>query len=314
MKVLIRLIASAVAACAVFCAHASAAGGRSVRDFAEVLDTRAAAALEQKIEHMETAGGPAVAVLTVPTLKGEDPDAFFVRQAKAWGHPGNSRGVLIGVATEEHKIRLEVSRSLDDALPPDVGQAIAHDVMAPRLRAGDYVGGIEAALDAIGARTAQPAAVPEAVVPSKEAALPPAEPASAQVLPAALETASSTLQNVIGVLLGIVGLSAAVCVVFRKVFGDETQSYTSTTYGSSSTSTPTAQAMSGATRNRPRDDGDVLRTAATVYAVDRMTSASSRDDSPSIRYDDSSSGGSSWSSDYSSSSSSNDYSTSGSDY
>lgn len=313
MKALIRMIAGAGMACAVLCAHASAPAGQSVRDNAEVLDVGVVATLERKIEQIEAAGGPPVAVLTVASLKGEDPDAFFMRQAEAWGHPGDSRGVLIGVATAEHKIRLEVSHSLADALPPEAAQAIAHDVMAPRLRAGDYAGGIAAALDAVEARTTQSTAISEAAVPSKGATLPPAQSVSAQARPSGLETVSDSLQNIIGVLLPIVGLIAAVCIVFRKVYGDDTPSYTSSTYRSSSTSSRAARAVSSSA-SRPRDDDDVLRTAATVYAVDRMTRTTSRDDSPSPSRDDSSGGGSGWSSDYSSSSSSSDYSSSGSDY
>jgi len=59
--------------------------------------------------------GAAVVVATVPSTKGEDPDEYANRLYEAWGigRKGDDRGVLVFLALEERRIRIETGYGLE---------------------------------------------------------------------------------------------------------------------------------------------------------------------------------------------------------
>jgi uncharacterized protein len=126
-----------------------------VNDLARVLSPESQQLLEQKLAAFERETSNQVVVLTVPSLQGDDIDRFSIRVADAWkiGQKGRDNGVLLVIAQEERKVRIEVGLGLQGVLPDITAGQIIRDVMRPYLKSGNYDQGIAAGVDSIIAAT-----------------------------------------------------------------------------------------------------------------------------------------------------------------
>jgi len=100
--------------------------------------------LEQKSRHQ-------FVIVTVTSLKGETIETFGVRLGRIWaiGRKNIDDGVLLIVAPNEHKVRIEVGYGLEKMLSdPECARIIANKIV-PRFQAGDMAGGIEQGAQAI---------------------------------------------------------------------------------------------------------------------------------------------------------------------
>jgi len=122
-----------------------------VNDYARVLSKERAADLERRLSTFEQETAHQVAILTIPTLSGEDIEGFGIRVADAWkiGKKGFDNGVILIVVPQDRKLRLEVGYGLEGVLPDAVASRILRDFITPRFRAQDYSGGIVAGIDAV---------------------------------------------------------------------------------------------------------------------------------------------------------------------
>ena len=122
-----------------------------VNDLGRMLDPADAAALEAKLADYEKATGNQLVLLTVPTLGGFPLEEYSLKVAEAWklGRKGVSNGVLLFIAKDERKIRIEVGYGLAPSLPDAVTSFIISDKMTPAFRDEDYKGGITAAFEAM---------------------------------------------------------------------------------------------------------------------------------------------------------------------
>jgi uncharacterized protein len=122
-----------------------------VNDLAHLLAAADAAALEAKLADYEKATGNQLVLLTVPTLGGFPLEEYSLNVAEAWklGRKGVSNGVLLFVAKDERKIRIEVGYGLEPSLTDAVTSFIISDKMTPAFRNEDYKGGITAAFEAM---------------------------------------------------------------------------------------------------------------------------------------------------------------------
>ncbi len=125
-----------------------------VVDQASVLDPIAAKGLEDKLIAFEKAKGTQIAVLIVPTTQPEDDASFANRVGNAWkiGRKGIGDGVLIVVAKNDRKIRIEVAKSLEGAIPDLAAKQIIDEAIRPAFRNEDYAGGLQAGADRLIAR------------------------------------------------------------------------------------------------------------------------------------------------------------------
>ena len=116
-------------------------------------------ALEARLQALEEKSGSQVVVLMVPTTAPEDIASYAFRVASTWkiGRRDVGDGLLVVVAKNDRRMRIEVARKLEGAIPDLAASRIIDQSMAPRFREGDYAGGIAAALDQIGARIADEA-------------------------------------------------------------------------------------------------------------------------------------------------------------
>lgn len=115
-----------------------------VVDRAGVIPDSTRAWLERSLAELASRHGVEVAVLTVPTLQGDSPEGAAQQVFDAWkmGRPGDDRGLLFLVATEDRKVRIQPGYGLEGVLPDGKLGAILDEHVVPKFRAGDWAGGI----------------------------------------------------------------------------------------------------------------------------------------------------------------------------
>ncbi len=125
-------------------------GGR-VNDLAGLIEDNAQAQIETALEQLETDTGSQLVVLTVPNLEGAVLEDYALEVASTWqlGREGVDDGVLVLVAHEERRIRIEIGYGLEGAIPDVTGKRIIDGLMTPRFREGDFTGGITDATEAL---------------------------------------------------------------------------------------------------------------------------------------------------------------------
>jgi uncharacterized protein len=114
-----------------------------VDDFAGVLDAETRARLTALCAEVDQKTGAQIAVVTIRSLDGQSVEDFTVNLAMRWGvgHKGDNRGVLILLAINDRKYRVEVGYGLEPILPDGKVGGFGR-AMVPILRAGDYSGAL----------------------------------------------------------------------------------------------------------------------------------------------------------------------------
>jgi uncharacterized protein len=122
-----------------------------VTDLTGTLSGAEIASLEAKLRAFEANKGSQIAVLLVPTTQPETLEQYSIRVAEAWklGRRGINDGVLLLVAKDDRGVRIEVGYGLEGALPDVIANRITDQVIVPRFRNGDFVGGINEGVDRI---------------------------------------------------------------------------------------------------------------------------------------------------------------------
>jgi uncharacterized protein len=129
-----------------------------VTDRTGTLDATSRQRLESLLEGVERARGAQIAVLLLPTTQPETIEAFGIRLAEAWkiGHKGADNGVIIIVAKNDRKMRIEVGYGLEGSIPDAIAKRIVAERMAPRFKQGDFAGGLIDAVEALDAAIGGP--------------------------------------------------------------------------------------------------------------------------------------------------------------
>lgn len=133
-----------------FAAELPALTGRIVDD-ADMIDGATEAALTRKLADFEKKSSDQIVVATVPDLGGDDVESYANRLFRAWGlgQAGEDNGVLLLVARDDRKMRIEVGYGLEGSLTDLHSKLIIENTMVPAFRAGDYSSGISKAVDDI---------------------------------------------------------------------------------------------------------------------------------------------------------------------
>ncbi len=133
-----------------------------VIDQTQTLSAAERQSLEARLQGLEEKSGSQLVVLMVATTAPEDIAAYAHRVADSWkiGRRDVGDGLLIVVAKNDRRMRIEVARALEGAVPDLAAARIIDQAMAPRFRDNDYAGGLLAALDQIGVRIANEALPP----------------------------------------------------------------------------------------------------------------------------------------------------------
>jgi len=132
-----------------------------VSDFAHVLSPQSVEQLDSLCSQLDHSKANAqFAIVTVKNLDGDDAADWANQLEDAWkiGPKGTDRGVLILLAVDDHKYRIDVGYGLEgilnDAKVGDIGRE-----MVPYLRAGDYSSAVVMAAGQVGQVIAQDAGV-----------------------------------------------------------------------------------------------------------------------------------------------------------
>jgi uncharacterized protein len=122
-----------------------------VTDLTGTLSPNQRAALEERLRAFEAQKGSQVAVLMIPTTQPETIEQYSIRVVEQWklGRKGVDDGVLLLVAKDDHKARVEVGYGLEGALPDVTAKRIVAEDIAPHFKQGDFYGGIVAGITRI---------------------------------------------------------------------------------------------------------------------------------------------------------------------
>jgi uncharacterized protein len=122
-----------------------------VTDLAAALSAADRAALQAKLTAFEAAHGTQVVILVVPTTQPEPIEDYTHRVGEAWkiGRKGVGDGVLVVAAIQDRRMRIDVARALEGAIPDVIANRIVRERIAPRFQQNDYAGGLSAGLDAL---------------------------------------------------------------------------------------------------------------------------------------------------------------------
>jgi uncharacterized protein len=105
---------------------------------------------------VEARTGAQIAVLTVPSLQGEPVEDVANDVFRKWGvgQKTTNEGVLLLLATQDRRMRLEVGYGLEPILPDGFSGSVLR-AMSPSLRASRYGEAVTAAVQTIGSRIAE---------------------------------------------------------------------------------------------------------------------------------------------------------------
>jgi uncharacterized protein len=122
-----------------------------VTDLTGTLTPDQVAALDAKLRAFAQARGSQVAVLIVPTTRPEEIEQYSIRVVEQWqiGRKNIDDGVLVLVARDDRRVRIEVGYGLEGALPDATANRIITQDIVPSFKRGDYYGGISTGVDRI---------------------------------------------------------------------------------------------------------------------------------------------------------------------
>lgn len=125
---------------------------RHVTDLTGTLSAQQVDQLDAQLVALEKAKGAQLTVLMVDSTAEQDIDSYSlaVAEANKVGRKGVDDGVLLLVAKNDRRVRIEVGYGLEGAIPDAATARIIREYIAPKFRSNDYFGGIS---DAVGALT-----------------------------------------------------------------------------------------------------------------------------------------------------------------
>ncbi|HMV07850.1 MAG TPA: TPM domain-containing protein [Cyclobacteriaceae bacterium] len=126
--------------------------GKRVHDEAGVLSGQTIQNLEYQLKLHQDSTGNQIAILILKSLNGESLEEYSIHVAHdEWklGSEKNDNGVLLLIAIDDRKMRIEVGQGLEGVLTDALCSQIIRNEMAPEFRRGDYDAGVLLATNAI---------------------------------------------------------------------------------------------------------------------------------------------------------------------
>jgi len=122
-----------------------------VTDNAEIITEGTRRTLTELLKSHEDKTGNQVAVLTVPTIEGYNIEEYSSAVFDAWklGQKGKDNGILVVVAPNDRRMRIEVGYGLESTMTDLLAGRIIRNIMTPKFKTGDFNGGIESGVIAI---------------------------------------------------------------------------------------------------------------------------------------------------------------------
>ena len=122
---------------------------RLVNDLAGLMQPAETDALERKLVAYNDSTSSQIAVVTVPTLDGNDIADYAQKLYEAWGigRKGSNNGILILVAKQEHTARIQTGYGLEGAVPDAIAKRIISSTLVPAFRQNQYYAGLDRSTD-----------------------------------------------------------------------------------------------------------------------------------------------------------------------
>ena len=192
--------------------------GRVV-DLSSTLNASQIEQLDKHLRTFEERKGSQIAVLIVPSTQAEAIEQYAIRVAEQWkiGRKKVDDGAILVVAKNDHTLRIEVGYGLEGALNDATAKRIVDDIVVPRFKQDDFVGGINAGVDSmIKIIDGEP-------LPAAKQLTTPADSLDfRQVLPVVLVAAvvlGSVLSSILGKVGGAVATGGIIAVVAWLIAG-----------------------------------------------------------------------------------------------
>ncbi|MCF7749521.1 TPM domain-containing protein [Bacillus subtilis subsp. subtilis] len=122
-----------------------------VVDTTGTLDATQRQALEAQALALQQRKGSQLQILMVPSTAPESIEQYTQRVFEQWqvGRKGVDDGVLLVVAKEDRRVRIEPGYGLEGAIPDAIANRVIQEYLAPRFRNNDYAGGLADASTAL---------------------------------------------------------------------------------------------------------------------------------------------------------------------
>ena len=119
-----------------------------VTDNANIIDSQNKAAIAELAKEIEQKTTVEVAVVTIPSLEGLDIETYAVElfEKAGIGKKDLNNGLLILIALDERKYRIEVGYGLEGTLPDVLAMQIGTNIFTPNFRNNEYGKGVYDAL------------------------------------------------------------------------------------------------------------------------------------------------------------------------
>lgn len=149
------IVALFILAAIPFFVHAYVSPGKPtgyVNDFAGMLAPAEKTELENNLTELEKQTGAEVAVVTIKTLGDETIETYAVKLFEEWGigKKGKDNGLLLLIAQDERKMRIEVGYGLEGDITDAQASWIIRNILTPAFQKGNYGDGIVSATQTIG--------------------------------------------------------------------------------------------------------------------------------------------------------------------
>lgn len=145
-KAALLLLFVLILACSVWAQLAPPALTAHVIDTTGTLREEQRQQLDARLTQFEHERGTQIVVLVVPTTQPEDIASYANRVANVWkiGRRDVGDGLLLVLAKNDRKVRIEVAKSLEGAIPDLAAKRIINESITPRFKTGDFAGGLSA--------------------------------------------------------------------------------------------------------------------------------------------------------------------------
>jgi uncharacterized protein len=120
-----------------------------VNDYAGLLPADDTQRLETRLRNFEAKTQHQFALLIVPNMGGLPIEDYSIKVAEAWrlGDQKRDDGLLLVIAQQERKYRIEVGYGLEGEIPDAIAARLVRDVLRPAFQRGEYAYGVAAAFD-----------------------------------------------------------------------------------------------------------------------------------------------------------------------
>ncbi|WP_040011979.1 TPM domain-containing protein [Desulfotignum phosphitoxidans] len=115
-----------------------------VNDYANILSAATKNQLETVLSDLEQTDSTQIAVLTIPSLKGENIEEYAIQVAETWkiGQENLDNGAILIISKNDRKLRIEVGYGLEGTLTDLMAGRIIQNIIVPRFKTGNFDQGV----------------------------------------------------------------------------------------------------------------------------------------------------------------------------